>query len=84
VLPDRIGVRLSCEVLSIKASVTRGFFICIKSLITINMKTIKLKPTEFYQFRQLAFAMSIAFVCSIAHGVYIVEANINQLKQLGY
>ncbi len=48
------------------------------------MKTIKLEPTEFYHFRKLAFAMSIAFVCSIAHGVYIVEANINQLEQLGY
>lgn len=48
------------------------------------MKTIKLLPTEFYQFRQLAFAMSIAFVCTIAQGVYIVEANINQLKELGY
>lgn len=48
------------------------------------MKTIKLEPTEFYQFRKLAFAMSIAFVCSITHGVYIVEANINQLEQLGY
>lgn len=48
------------------------------------MKTIKLLPTEFFQFRQLAFAMSVAFACSIAHGVYIVEANIDQLKQLGY
>jgi hypothetical protein len=48
------------------------------------MKTIKLLPTEFYQFRQLAFAMSIAFACSISHGVYIVEANINQLQELGY
>jgi len=48
------------------------------------MKTIKLLPTEFFQFRQLAFAMSIAFACSITQGVYIVEANINQLEQLGY
>jgi len=48
------------------------------------MKTIKLLPTEFYQFRQLAFAMCIAFSCTIAHGVYIVEANIDQLQQLGY
>lgn len=48
------------------------------------MKTIELQPTEFYQFRKLAFAMSIAFVCTIAHGVYIVEANIDQLQQLGY
>ena len=49
-----------------------------------NMKTIKLLPTEFYQFRQLAFAMSVAFACTITHGMYIVEANINQLKELGY
>jgi len=48
------------------------------------MKTITMKPTEFYQFRQLAFAMSIAFACSISQGVYIVEASINQLQELGY
>jgi hypothetical protein len=48
------------------------------------MKTIKLKPTDFWQFRQLAFAMGIAFACTITQGVYIVEANIDQLKQLGY
>jgi hypothetical protein len=48
------------------------------------MKTITLQPTEFYQFRQLAFAMSIAFACTITQGVYIVEANIKQLQQLGY
>jgi hypothetical protein len=48
------------------------------------MKTIKLEPTEFWHFRKLAFAMSIAFTCTIAQSVYIVEANIDQLKQLGY
>jgi hypothetical protein len=48
------------------------------------MKTIEMKPTEFYQFRQLAFAMCIAFACTIAHGVYIVEASIDQLDKLGY
>ena len=48
------------------------------------MKTITLQPTEFWHFRQLAFAMSIAFACTISQGVYIVEANIDQLKQLGY
>ena len=48
------------------------------------MKTIELKPTEFYQFRQLAFAMCIAFACTITHGMYIVEANIDQLEKLGY
>ena len=48
------------------------------------MKTIKLIPTEFWEFRRLAFAMSIAFVCTISQGVYIVEASIDQLEQLGY
>ena len=48
------------------------------------MKTIELSPVEFWQFRRLAFAMCIAFSCSIAQGVYIVEANIDQLHQLGY
>ena len=48
------------------------------------MKTIEMKPTEFYAFRKLAFAMSIAFACTISQGVYIVEANINQLEKLGY
>ena len=48
------------------------------------MKTIEMKPTEFYEFRKLAFAMCIAFACTISHGVYIVEANINQLEKLGY
>lgn len=48
------------------------------------MKTIELKPVDFYQFRKLAFAMCIAFSCTITQGVYIVEANIDQLKQLGY
>jgi hypothetical protein len=48
------------------------------------MKQITLSPVEFWHFRQLAFAMSIAFACTIAQGVYIVEANIDQLKQLGY
>ena len=48
------------------------------------MKTITMKPTEFYQFRQLAFAMCILFSCTISQGVYIVEANIDQLHKLGY
>ena len=48
------------------------------------MKTIELKPTEFWHFRELAFAMCIAFACTMAQGVYIVTANIDQLEQLGY
>jgi hypothetical protein len=48
------------------------------------MKTINLEPTEFYHFRKLAFAMCVAFGCTISQGVYIVEANIDQLEKLGY
>ena len=48
------------------------------------MKKIELQPTEFWHFRQLAFAVKLAFVCTMSHGVYIVEASIDQLEQLGY
>jgi hypothetical protein len=48
------------------------------------MKTIKLSPVEFWHFRKLAFAMCVAFGCTISHGVYIVEASIDQLEKLGY
>ena len=48
------------------------------------MKTINLKPTEFYHFRKIALTMGLIFFCTIIHGVYIVEANINQLEELGY
>ena len=48
------------------------------------MKKIELSPVEFWQFRKLAFAMCVAFACTITHGVYIVEANIDQLYKLGY
>jgi len=48
------------------------------------MKKVEMEPVEFWHFRKLAFAMSIAFVCTMAQGMYIVEANINQLEQLGY
>ena len=48
------------------------------------MKQVEMEPVEFWHFRKLAFAMRIAFVCTMAQGMYIVEANINQLEQLGY
>jgi len=48
------------------------------------MKKVEMEPVEFWYFRKLAFAMSIAFTCSIVQSVYIVEANINQLQELGY
>ena len=43
-----------------------------------------MKPTEFYEFRKIAFVMNVAFMCTMIHGMYVVEANINQLVQLGY
>lgn len=48
------------------------------------MKKLEMEPIEFWHFRKLAFAMGIAFTCSIIQSVYIVEANINQLQELGY
>lgn len=48
------------------------------------MRKIELKPTEFYQFRQLALAMCVVFMCTMSQGVYIVEASIDQLEKLGY
>jgi hypothetical protein len=48
------------------------------------MKTIELSPTDFWHFRKLAFAFILAFGCTMAHGVYIVEASIDQLEKLGY
>jgi Trk-type K+ transport system membrane component len=67
-------------------SLCNGGFFIYQSLIIKNMKKkkIKMEPTEFYHFRKLAFAMSLAFGCTIAHGVYIVEASIDQLEKLGY
>ena len=48
------------------------------------MKTIELSPVEFWHFRKLAFTMCIVFACTMSQGVYIVEASIDQLEQLGY
>lgn len=48
------------------------------------MKTLKFKPTDFYEFRKNAFAMCVSFTCTMLNGKYIVEANIDQLYQLGY
>lgn len=48
------------------------------------MKTIKLKPTDFYFFRKTAFALGMSFICSISNNVYTVKADSSQLKELGY
>ena len=48
------------------------------------MKTIKLEPTEFYQFRKIALTIKLLFFCTIIHSVYIVEATAIELENLGY
>jgi hypothetical protein len=48
------------------------------------MKEIKLIPSEFYKFRTIALSLGICFSCFISGGVYTVEANTNQLEEIGY
>jgi len=48
------------------------------------MKKIKLTPTEFYGFRKIAFALGIAFMCSISKGTYTVKADLIELEEIGY
>lgn len=48
------------------------------------MKTIKLKPTEFFHFRALALSVGLLFGCSLVEGFYIVKANEQRLEELGY
>ena len=47
-------------------------------------RKIKLLPTAFYRFRQVAFAAGLFFICSIQNSEYIIEADDSQLEQLGY
>ena len=48
------------------------------------MKTIKLKPTDFYHFRSIAFSMGIAFTFLFVNGNYEIQADKKQLKEIGY
>jgi hypothetical protein len=48
------------------------------------MRTIELIPTEFYRFRQVAFAFGITFMCSINNNMYTIEAVSEKLEQIGY
>lgn len=48
------------------------------------MKKIELNPTDFWHFRKLALSAGITFACTIIKGIYVIEANIDQLKKLGY
>lgn len=48
------------------------------------MREIKLTPTEFYRFRKVAFLFGVLFMCNIANTMYTVEAEDEELEQLGY
>jgi hypothetical protein len=50
----------------------------------IMNRKIKLLPTAFHRFRQVAFAAGVFFICSIQNSEYTVEADDSQLEQLGY
>lgn len=47
-------------------------------------RTIKLLPTAFYKFRLSALAVGMFFMCSIENTEYTVEADSDELEQLGY
>lgn len=48
------------------------------------MKTIKLQPTQFYQFKKRAEDLRIWFDCTIKRGIYHITADKTSLKRLGY
>ncbi len=48
------------------------------------MKTIELEPTEFYEFRKIAFFTKLTFFCKIVKGIYFIEADKKELTELGY
>ncbi len=50
----------------------------------MKKRTIKLLPTAFYRFRLAAFAVGLFFTCSIQNTEYTVEADSDELEQLGY
>jgi len=47
-------------------------------------RTIKLLPTAFYRFRLTALAAGVFFMCSIQNTEYTIEADSDELEQLGY
>ena len=50
----------------------------------MKKRTIKLLPTAFYRFRLAALAVGLFFTCSIQNTEYTVEADSDELEQLGY
>jgi hypothetical protein len=47
-------------------------------------KTIELRPTQFYQFKQKANDVRIFFECIFKKGIYYVTADEESLHKLGY
>ena len=55
-----------------------------KKYNNIMKRKIKLLPTAFYRFRLAALAVGLFFTCSIQNTEYTVEADSDELEQLGY
>ena len=48
------------------------------------MKTIKLQPTAFYEFKQRANDLRIWFDCKLTKGIYHITADELSFQRLGY
>jgi hypothetical protein len=48
------------------------------------MRTIKLIPTAFYQFKILAKSIRLMFDCKLTKGMYFVTADSDLLESIGY
>jgi hypothetical protein len=66
------------------SQVCRDFLSLNHKLNIEHMKTIKMQPTAFYQFKQKANEFKIWFDCKISKGLYEVTADKLSLEKLGY
>ena len=48
------------------------------------MKTIKLTPNEFYDFKEVAKKFKIFFTCTVIAGIVLVDADAVMLDYIGY
>lgn len=48
------------------------------------MKTIKLTPNEFYDFKEVAKKFKILFTCTVIAGIVLVDADAIMLDYIGY
>lgn len=48
------------------------------------MKTLEFIPTDFLDFQIVAKKFEISFTSLVQKGIVIVEADINELKLIGY